>query len=163
MNLVKVIKDLEDMRKAGFIDCNIQCFLDQLKKVASDKVTVPKYIADWIEEAKRTGYSIVGAVNNAPKGKVEDWLILKNVDVFSEAWVNGYKVEKEKKYFVKLKGVSSTTKVIKHNLNDDTWYMGIDEEFYALTPCHTKEELEKAGFGWVFSCEGMEVTEVEEY
>ena len=74
----------------------------------------------------------------------------------------GYEVKKEKKYFVKLKGVSSTSKVLKHNLNDDTWYMGIDEEFYALTPCHTKEELEKGGFGWVFNSPGVEVTEVEE-
>lgn len=32
MELDKVIKDLKDMRNAGFIDCNIQCFLDQLEK-----------------------------------------------------------------------------------------------------------------------------------
>lgn len=32
MELGKVVKDLKDMRKAGFIDCNIQCFLDQLEK-----------------------------------------------------------------------------------------------------------------------------------
>lgn len=25
---------------------------------------------------------------------------------------------------------------------------------------HTKEELEKAGFGWVFSCDGVEVKEL---
>ena len=32
MRLDKIIKDLKDMRKAGFIDCNIQCLLDKLEK-----------------------------------------------------------------------------------------------------------------------------------
>lgn len=26
--------------------------------------------------------------------------------------------------------------------------------------CHTKEELQKAGFDWVFSCDGVEVKEL---
>lgn len=27
---------------------------------------------------------------------------------------------------------------------------------------HTRKELEEAGFGWVFSCEGIEIEEVTE-
>lgn len=27
---------------------------------------------------------------------------------------------------------------------------------------HTRKELEEAGFGWVFDCEGIEIKEVEE-
>lgn len=46
MELDKVIKDLKGMRKAGMVTCNIQLFLDQLEKVASDKVEVPQYVAD---------------------------------------------------------------------------------------------------------------------
>lgn len=87
--------------------------------------------------------------------KTEPFKTLVNMHQF------GYEVEKEKKYFIKLKGVSSNTKVLKHNLNGDTWYMGIEEEFYALTPCHTKKQLEEAGFGWVFDCPGIEIEEVE--
>ena len=51
MELGKVIKDLKDMRNAGFIDCNIQCFLDQLEKV-TESVVVDKFIADWYEKHK---------------------------------------------------------------------------------------------------------------
>lgn len=32
MNLHKLIKDLKDMRTAGFIDCNIQCLLNKLEE-----------------------------------------------------------------------------------------------------------------------------------
>lgn len=49
MELGKVIKDLKDMRNAGFIDCNIQCFLDQLEKV-TESVVVDKFIADWYDK-----------------------------------------------------------------------------------------------------------------
>lgn len=48
MKLDKVIKDLEVMKKAGFVTCNIQCFLDRLEKV-TESVEVDQFIADWYE------------------------------------------------------------------------------------------------------------------
>lgn len=44
MNLHKLIKDLKDMRTAGFIDCNIQYLLNKLEEVVDDKVILPKYV-----------------------------------------------------------------------------------------------------------------------
>ena len=35
-------------------------------------------------------------------------------------------------------------------------------EIDAIRTNHTYEELEQAGFGWVFDCPGIEVEEVEE-
>lgn len=51
MKLDKVIKDLEGMKKAGFVTCNIQCFLYQLEKV-KESVEVDQFIADWYETYK---------------------------------------------------------------------------------------------------------------
>lgn len=68
------------------------------------KVMIPRFIADWIVQAKEDGYNIAGAINEAPRGEVDDWLELENVDIFAEAWINGYTIEKEKKYLVKIKG-----------------------------------------------------------
>lgn len=51
MELGKVIKDLKDMRNAGFIDCNIQNTLDELNKV-TESVEVDQFIADWYETYK---------------------------------------------------------------------------------------------------------------
>lgn len=38
-----------------------------------------------------------------------------------------------------------------------------NEEYYRtiVTGDYTRKELEDAGFGWVFDCEGVEVQEVE--
>lgn len=164
MSLDKVIKDLKDMRKAGFIDCNIQCFLSELEKVANNKVTIPQFVADWIDKAKGMKKTLYYALDQSPE-RVNSWIYedeLNHQETFANAWLNGYRIEKEKKYIVKLNGVSSATSVLKHNLKDDNWYMGIEEEFYALTPCHTKKQLVEAGFAWVFNSPGVEVTEVEE-
>lgn len=37
-----------------------------------------------------------------------------------------------------------------------------ENEAYGYTTKHTRKELEEAGFGWVFDCEGIEIEEVEE-
>ena len=72
----------------------------------------------------------------------------------------GYEVEKEKRYSVKIKGE------IEENLL--VYGLGINRYFFARTYDsskrneHTRKELEEAGFGWVFDCEGIEIEEVEE-
>lgn len=124
---------------------------------------VPQLIADWIEEAKTTGYNIKGALVNAPKGIISDWLELYNVEVFAAAWVNGYTIEpeKEKRYRAKVKGMNSMNGYLARNKNLGTWYFGISGNDKNHCTNHTRKELEDAGFGWVFDCEGVEVKEVE--
>ncbi|KXT99072.1 putative phage protein [Streptococcus mitis] len=73
----------------------------------------------------------------------------------------GYEVEEEeKRYRVKIKG----------NIKENTLVYGEFFERYFFTKSfsldnaihsHTRKELEKAGFGWVFDCEGIEIEEVE--
>lgn len=129
-----------------------------------EKPVVPDFIAEWIEEAKnKQGYNVVGAVNNAPSGDVENWLILENVDIFTKAWVYGYEVEKEKRYTVMIKATLGQY-LGRYYLNNEelipqfssTQFTGNGER-----PTFTRKELEDTGFGWVFSCEGIEVKEVE--
>lgn len=122
------------------------------------KVTVPQFVADWIEEAKKEYYSILGAINEAPKGEVEEWIELQNVETFAEAWVNGYHIEKEKRYTVKLKNKAGNEDyLVKTSNNELRFYNNI----YTKNRVHTRKELEEAGFGWVFDCPGMEVDEVK--
>ena len=120
-----------------------------------EKVVVPQFVADWIETAKKAAYNIRGAIDLAPKGKVKDWLELKNVNTFAKAWVNGYEVEKEKRYWVKLKAVDQYLVSAK-----DEKFLGFLQS--KLRSKFTRKELEAAGFGWVFSCEGIEVEKVIE-
>ena len=122
------------------------------------KVVVPQFVADWIKVAKKASYNIRGAIDLAPKGKVKDWLELKNVNIFAEAWVNGYEVEEEKRYLVKLKNNSEE---IDYLVDTKTNGYRFFSNLYTQMREHTRKQLEEAGFGWVFDCEGIEIEEVE--
>lgn len=127
-----------------------------------EKVTIPWFIADWIVQAKEDGYNIAGAIHEAPKGEVDDWLELNNVDIFAEAWVNGYRVEEEKRYRVKLKGINSESEYLYYGNGSCTWRFGEKNESGNFRKSHTRKELEQDNFGWVFDCPGMVVKEVTE-
>lgn len=123
------------------------------------KVMIPRFIADWIVQAKEDGYNIAGAINEAPRGAVDDWLELENVDIFAEAWINGYTIEKEKRYTVKIKGISEKDCYLRLGRNTSLWFFG---GFACDGSCEqTRKQLEEAGFGWVFDCPGIEIEEVE--
>jgi hypothetical protein len=113
---------------------------------------------NWIEVAKPV-YSLSGAMVYGGLG-VNKWLENEdNQRVFALAWFDGYEVEKEKRYTVKIKGE------IEENLL--VYGLGINRYFFARTYDsskrneHTRKQLEEAGFGWVFDCPGIEVEEVE--
>ena len=126
------------------------------------KPVIPYYIADYLEKVKSEGdLTVVGAVNEAPDGEVSDWLILENVNTFAKAWVNGYEVEKETKYRVRVKGVSEYSTLLNRSLNNQNWFFGTREQHGSFRSEHTRKELESNGFGWVFDCEGIEIEEVE--
>lgn len=86
---------------------------------------------------------------------------LENVDIFAEAWINGYTVEKENLYTVKMKGMDKEFTIFKLDKIRGSWYLGNDVEYSYTKTTHTRKELEEAGFDWVFDCEGIEIEEVE--
>ena len=126
----------------------------------SQKVKVPQFVADWIEVCKEhLTTSLYTAMNpNFMKENNQSFdLILwvkktSNQETFARAWLDGYEVEEEKRYFVKVKAT-------KHYISKD----GIGKIFFSLAykESFTKKELEEAGFGWVFDCPGIEIEEVE--
>lgn len=136
------------------------------------KPVVPQFVVDWIKYCKNTNVTmtralLVGEVDFYNYANQKDDLKLKeffetenNQDLFARAWLDGYTVEKEKRYTVKIKGR------IEENLL--VYGLGINRYFFARTYDsskrneHTRKELEDAGFGWVFDCSGIEIEEVEE-
>ena len=130
-----------------------------------EKVKVPQFVDDVIEGAREHSPELEDALHYAcSNGSQEftEWYQKKsNRDLFARAWLDGYEVEKEKRYYVRFKWIEdsySYLTLIKHlhawTLKDIT----LDKKFRTA---HTRKELEEAGFGWVFSCEGVEVEEVE--
>ena len=157
--LIEKYKKLEGVWNAEGAELARQIFLQDLEQLDKPKpAKVPQFVADWIEEARETTYNIRGAIEMAPNGRVKDWLELKNVNIFAEAWVNGYEVEEEKRYLVKLKNNSEE---IDYLVDTKTNGYRFFSNLYTQMREHTRKQLEEAGFGWVFDCEGIEI-EIEE-
>lgn len=131
----------------------------------SQKPVVPQFVADWIEYCKFTHVDlqhalIVGDVyfynyaNQNDFSKLKEFLETENnQETFARAWLDGYTVEKEKRYTVKLK-----------NTNDYLNQTEVGFHFYdngRNNEKFTRKEIEDAGFGEVFNCPLFEVQEVE--
>ena len=127
--------------------------------IEREKVVVPQFVADFISEQKKLGYTLSCSIDASMSDRVAEWY-WNNFGLFASAWLDGYEVEKEKRYLVKIKG----------DIKENTLVYGEILERYFFTKnftlgdaiyYHTRKELEEAGFGWVFSCEGIEIEEVE--
>lgn len=120
-----------------------------------EKVTVPQFVAYFITEQKKLGHTLSYSIDACMSDRIAEWY-WDNSELFARAWLDGYEVEQEKRYEVKLKNTDDY--LVKTNNNDYRFYNNI----YTTRRKHTREEIEKAGFGWVFDCSGIEVEEVEE-
>ncbi|MDN5031948.1 DUF1642 domain-containing protein [Streptococcus sp. SP8] len=164
MKKQELIKKYEDLfeKLYAFPIVTINGIIEDFKQLDEpQKVMIPRFIADWIVQAKEDGYNIAGAINEAPRGAVNDWLELENVDIFAEAWINGYTIEKEKRYTVKMKGMDKEFTMFKLDKIRGSWYLGNDTEYSYTKTTHTRKELEEAGFDWLFDCTGIEIEEVK--
>lgn len=137
------------------------------------KPVVPQFVADWIKYSKNTFLSLTRALmvnevdfynyaNQEDHSRLMIFLESKiNQETFALAWINGYTVEKEKRYLVKMKGISSNMCYL--NRVGNKWIIaGIDEHTgMNIYTKHTKKQLEEAGFGEVFDSPLFEIEEVE--
>ena len=168
MNEKQITELIERMRELGHIYSyqgakNLIREYEKLNK--PEKVKVPQCVADVIEGAREESPELEDALHYAcSNGSQEftEWYQKKsNRDLFARAWLDGYEVEKEKRYLVKVKGMNRINGCLAYNKELDTWYFGISGNSKNHSTNHTRKELEEAGFGWVFDCPGIEIEEVE--
>lgn len=123
-----------------------------------EKVQVPQFVADWIEECKNDDFHLFGAMEEMSlhQKKLDYWFREDdNMELFARAWLDGYKVEKEPKYTVKIKAVNQ---YLVRNTDED--FLGFLQS--RLKSKFTHKELEEAGLEEVFNSPLFEVEEVEE-
>ena len=126
------------------------------------KITVPKFVADWIEKCKSEKRRLHESLTYTPFG-VNGWVSnTKNQETFARAWLDGYTVEKEKRYLVKIIGITDYNSYLNYHKGENKWTIESRMEVDKIRTEHTRKELEQAGFGWVFDCPGIEVKEVED-
>lgn len=161
MNKQELIKSYEDDR---FGMVSVGRVLKDLRQLdESQKVIIPQFVADWIETCKENNIiSLSGAFEYA-KEEVDTWLSdWKNQEIFASAWIFGYEVEKEKRYYVRLKGVDENYNYFNCIKHLNAWCLTELKTDKKFRMTHTRKQLEDADFGWVFDCEGIELEEVTE-
>ncbi|HAP8373801.1 TPA: DUF1642 domain-containing protein [Enterococcus faecium] len=180
MNKRELIKHIEDLPyKEGLIvdkiDISRKGLLELVKQLDEPgKVTIPQFVANWIEYCKFTHVDlqhalIVGDVyfynyaNQKDFSKLKEFLETENnQELFARAWLDGYEVEKEKQYKVVMPNISSTGGVLTRIKHDDSWIWIDTLGTIVEGRTHTHKELEDADFGWVFDCPGIKIEELEE-
>lgn len=169
MNKQELIKRIEDLPyNEGLIVDTIKISRNGLLKLIEQldepkKVTIPQVIAEKIEYFKKTGdWDLFQAMDDLfEHTKTCEWLEVKdNQELFAHAWLDGYEVEEEKRYKIVMLNIASSGGVLTRIKHDDSWIWIDTLGTIVEGRTHTRKELEDAGFGWVFDCEGVEVEEV---
>ena len=144
----------------------IETLIEQLDE--PQKVKVPQFVADWYEKHEDDlEYDIWEYIlhwGKQQKSEFYEWMNHANNKPF-QTLANmhqfGYEVEKEKRYTIRFKNIRKETRYLKYDRVVENWYFGVEQCSEETKISHTRKELEDAGFGWVFDCEGIEIEEVE--
>lgn len=174
MNKQELIKHFEELPYVSIHQMGKKSFIDLIEKLDEpQKPIVPQFVADWYEENKddfeTNLFNTIGLVirdfEDGDLSAFEEWILDKHKAPF-QTLVNmhqfGYEVEKEKRYFVKMKGMQKDCVALKKNKDGGYWYLSDTYPYGSTVNFHTRKELEQAGFGWVFDCPGIDVKEVED-
>ena len=163
MNIKELIKKYEYLNHNYFRRVDTSEVLRDLKQLDEpQKVVVPQFVADYIDISKFYVRTLHYALENSPE-KVNLWLCENEINrqnTFARAWLDGYEIEKEKRYRIsmpKARNYKNHAQILCEEDGKMFWC----GEWYRFKTKFTRKQLEEAGFGWVFSCEGIEIEEVE--
>lgn len=132
------------------------------------KPVVSQCVADWYEEHKNDLNDDIWAYLTSWADTKWDefkyWMYHtgrnKAITTLANMHQFGYEVEKEPRYTVKIKGRLGQY-LGKYYLNNEELTPQFTRTQYSEGSNFTRTELEANGFGWVFSCPGVEVKKVE--
>ena len=177
MNKQEAIKKLKEKRlffEDDYFGVMTVIELDDAQKIISQieepqKVTIPKFVAEWIGYCKFKGFTLLGALDPVSElgvglvtslteelRKGKDWA-QRNQETFTRAWLYGFEVEQEKLYTVEIPDPNSIWKytfltnrgpgVSIDRTDGDFWK---DDSKNQLTESEIKQDFEWA---WQFAKE----------
>ena len=177
MNKQELIKKIKEMKSYMF---NFRPYIEEPLVLSyiehldePQKPVAPQFVADWIKYCKNTNVTLTRALmikevdfhnyaNQEDHFRLVDFLGSGiNQEKFARAWLDGYTVEKEKRYLVKVKGVNDYNCYLNKGLLSKEYFWESKAEIGGCRTKHTRKELEDDDFGWVFDCPGIEIKEVE--
>ena len=153
--LIKKYKRLEGVWDAPGAEIARQIFLQDLEQLDEpQKPVVPQFVADFISEQKKQGHTLSYSIDASISDRVAEWY-WGNSELFARAWIDGYEIEKERRYTVVMKG---TKQPLFYNNLHERLFFSLGE----LATRFTRKQIEDAGLGEVFNSPLFEVEEVEE-
>lgn len=169
MNKQELIKKYEKEAEFiyGFPVIRLSLILEDLKQLDEpQKVKIPKFVAECIEYAQASDWDLedvfLNIANKPDTSDISEWFYTQgNMDVIARAWLDGYEIEK-KRYLVKIIGITDYDSYLNYHKEEDKWTIESSMDTDTIRTKHTSEQLELAGFGWVFDCPGIEVKEVKD-
>ena len=167
--LIEGIKRLKyhNASKKAWVDREL--VLDLVKQLDEpQKVKVPQFVANYIKKYKEE-LSVREAISKSyATFEVDKWLAeldedgnFINQNSFALAWINGYEVEKEKLYKVKMRGLLKNHSYLNHFIPNDGWLFHNSDQTHSHKVTFTRKELEEAGFGEVFNSPLFEIEVLE--
>lgn len=153
---VEKLKQLDEPQKVVLSEEEAK-FLETFDLNCESDVTTALY------HVSRTGWGYYLRDNDGIdlKDLSEGFREFENRKRLIKAILDGYEVEKEKRYLVKMKGIDTNFNFLNRHRNENYWIFSNKEENTLYQTHHTRKELEQSGFGWVFDCPGIEIEEVE--
>ena len=158
--LIEQIKGLKNLfgNKAEYIE------IDAAIKLI-EQLDEPQFVADYIKYAIENDWDfqdLFKYIEDEEDEELRRWVYHeRNQETLAAAWINGYTVEEEKRYYVRLKGVDENYNYFNCIKHLNAWCLTELKKDKKFRMTHTRKQLEDAGFGWVFDCEGIEIEEVE--
>ncbi|WP_161950716.1 DUF1642 domain-containing protein [Streptococcus suis] len=112
------------------------------KQHEPQKVVVPKFVAEWIEDMKNAKTEFFEAQSNCMSDEVDDWYY-NHADDLLRAWLDGFEIEQEALYTVEIPNNGGTLILacINHAIKLVDGNKHLPGKF-------TKESIEYAGFDW---------------
>ena len=159
--LIEKYKSYEGKWGAPGAELARQIFIEDLKLLDEpEKVKIPQFVAEYIEQKKDDDYHLLGAmieIRSHKNKEIDEWFYTDdNIELFARAWLDGYEVEKEPKYTVKIKSTKCSTTSLVFSESTGAWFFSVTT-YQGVRFKHTRKQLEEANFGWVFDCEGIEI------
>ena len=127
-------------------------------------VKVPQCVHKYIQEAKEYNWDLqdlMKSIDDEDSEELQRWFYHEcNQETLARAWLDGYEVEEEKRYVVKVKG-NIKENMLVYGEFAKRYFFTKSSSVFNVRYSHTRKELEDANFGWVFDCPGIEIEEVE--
>ena len=125
------------------------------------KVTVPKFVAEWIEEMKQDERHLYSVMSSLMNKTDHEWTVWKSAnmnfsEIVAQAWIYGYEIEQGKLYTVEIPNPNGDSNRYGLCKVDDkiiigSFVFGIDRASNAkLTESEIKQDFD---FLWQFAKE----------